>query len=66
MSRLENYLFLVHFKGGCLDSDNGKTDIYSRGCKSLYNEYPGSCGSDDDDDFFANSMCCACIGKFFL
>ena len=46
---------------GCIDADNGATDIYGDGC-IYYNGNPGDCGRDDDNDFFANAMCCACGG----
>lgn len=48
--------------GTCWSTDFASTgDITNDGC-SWYNEYPDSCGLFDDDDFFANTMCCSCGG----
>ena len=44
---------------GCLDTDNGATDSAEMSC-SVYT-LP-ACGTRDDDDFDAWSMCCACGG----
>merc|ERR1719295_2211869 len=54
-------LFGLH-ASECQDSDNGKTDRFRHDCKNYYNKYPSLCGKFDDDDFSANSMCCACKG----
>ena len=50
----------------CVDQDyyTGATDYTGAGCQ-FYNDFPERCGFFDDDDFEANSMCCACkIGNF--
>ena len=65
MLLLISFLSTICFKGKCQDSDNGKTDLYEANCANGYNEYPEACGFYDDDDFTANSMCCACKSKFF-
>jgi len=43
----------------CQDMNNGATDEYGDDC-AYYNDYPENCGDYDDDDFTANTMCCAC------
>ena len=66
MSLLIAFLSIVCFKEECQDSENGKTDSYGFNCTEGYNEFfVDNCGMNDDDDFSANSMCCACKGKFF-
>ena len=47
---------------GCIDETNGATDSYDDGC-NYYDDNPTECGNYDDEDFKANSMCCAC-GNF--
>ena len=47
--------------GPCKDLDNGKTDSLQEDC-SYYTEYKEDCGQDDDVDFKANELCCACGG----
>ena len=47
----------------CIDETNGALDIDGEGCKAYDNE-PTYCGDYDDEDFTANSMCCAC-GNFW-
>ena len=64
MSLLISFLSTICFKEECQDSDNGKTDSRGFNCTLVYNKYPKYCGDYDDDDFTANSMCCACKGKF--
>ena len=64
MSFLISFLSTICFKGECQDSDEGKTDRSFNNCKTLYNDNPHRCGKYDDDNFFANSMCCACKGIF--
>ena len=60
-----SFLTIDYFKGKCKDSDNGKTDELGEDCKSfMYHNTPENCGNYDDDDFTANSMCCACIGNY--
>jgi hypothetical protein len=44
----------------CVDTDI-TTDITGDGC-AWYTEFPNSCGSYDDDDFSASTVCCACDG----
>ena len=66
LSQHTSFLFVVFFKGECQDSDDGKTDRRQKNCKSYYDKYPIDCGKFDDDDFSANSMCCACKGTIFL
>ena len=46
-------------KSGCVDEANGATDKFSTGC-DYYKDSTYACGIFDDDDFKANSMCCAC------
>ena len=58
-------LSTTYFKEVCQDSDDGNKDEYGDDC-TTYNKYPKGCGIHDDDDFFANSMCCACKGNFFI
>ena len=49
----------------CVDTDHGATDTYRTGC-SVYYTHPSYCGTRyDDQDFTANSMCCACGGGTF-
>ena len=45
----------------CVDTTNGATDQYDGVCSdyAMYGQSAG-CGSFDDDDFKAKSMCCAC------
>ena len=52
----------------CTDTDNGATDEDGAGCAPFYNNNPQYCGVYDDDDFTANTMCCACqtSGKCIL
>ena len=57
------FLSATYLKEVCKDSDNGKVDTIRRGC-SDYNEIPKRCGRYDDFEFSANSMCCACKGKY--
>ena len=64
MAWLISFLSIICFKGECHDSDNGKTDLDGFNCKDGYEKYPESCGDYDDDDFAANSMCCACKVKY--
>ena len=45
----------------CVDTNGEATDFYGDGC-GYYDDFPGACGFDDDEDFFANEMCCACGG----
>jgi len=46
----------------CMDNDNGALDTYGEGCAS-YTAQPLYCGTNyDNNDFTANSMCCACGG----
>merc|ERR1712083_864029 len=46
----------------CVDTDNGALDSYNDPC-SGYTNTPSWCGTSyDDDDFVANTMCCACGG----
>jgi len=44
----------------CTDKDNGATDVDGYNCANWYEEYPEDCGTFDDKDFKANTMCCAC------
>ena len=53
---------LCEVKVNCMDTDNGTTDTAGDSCASWYNDTPEDCGIYDDDDFTANSMCCACKG----
>ena len=51
---------------GCIDKDHGVFDRDGDNC-TWYNGLDISrlsykCGKYDDDDFTANSMCCACKG----
>ena len=43
----------------CVDSDNGATDPFGFSCQN-YKGNTEYCGTYDDDDFSANTMCCAC------
>ena len=43
----------------CVDETNGATDIDGYGC-DYYKDSTYACGIFDDEDFIANSMCCAC------
>ena len=45
-----------------MNTDNGANDNRGDSCASYYNDNPEDCGMYDDDDFTANSMCCACKG----
>ena len=45
----------------CYSTDFYGGDTGGDGC-GWYDSYPGSCGSYDTDNFWANSMCCACNG----
>ena len=58
-------LSTTYFKEVCHDSDDGKKDKYGDNCTSWYNKKPEYCGRFDDNDFSADSMCCACKGKLF-
>ena len=44
----------------CQDSDNGATDEYGDSCASWYYDHPEDCGTYDDNDFTAMTMCCSC------
>lgn len=57
------FLSTTYLNEVCKDNDNGKRDKVGNGC-AMYNKSPFVCGIFDDDDFSANSMCCACKGKF--
>ena len=46
---------------GCQDTDHGVFDTYGDNCTWYYGLTSG-CGNYDDDDFTANTMCCACKG----
>merc|ERR1712226_1119554 len=49
-------------EGQCFSTDGSSTgDLTGDSC-AWYAEYPDSCGFFDDDDFAANTMCCACGG----
>ena len=43
----------------CKDTDNGATDVWGYNCRS-YDDILDKCGDLDDEDFTANTMCCAC------
>ena len=43
----------------CVDLDNGETDATGFSCQA-YKGNTEYCGTYDDDDFSANTMCCAC------
>ena len=58
-------LSTTYLKEVCHDSDNGKKDELGFDCRIWYNDFPEDCGKYDNDDFSANSMCCACKGKLF-
>ena len=47
----------------CSDTNNGATDSYGDGCE-YYVDNDDECGNYDDNDFTANTMCCACRGKY--
>ena len=58
---------------GCVDTDNGATDVDGYGCADYtgyyyyyagysYTSYSEDCNSRDDDDFSSLVMCCACGG----
>ena len=51
----------LRISGTCIDTDDGKTDKDGDGCE-YYDDWPGDCGSYDDLDFTATSVCCACGG----
>ena len=57
-------LSTTYLKEVCHDSDNGKKDELGFDCTIWYNDFPEDCGKYDNDDFSANSMCCACKGRF--
>ena len=44
---------------GCIDETKGAVDAYDGGCK-YYINHLSQCGNYDDEDFDANTMCCAC------
>ena len=44
----------------CANTDNGALDMTGDSCVGWYNDNPEDCGEYDDDDFQANTMCCAC------
>ena len=50
---------------GCVDETNGATDDSGDGCDWYIGRLQW-CGQYDDEDFKANSMCCACkeLGNF--
>ena len=53
--------FLKYCEGFCVDDDYGKNiyDKYWKSCDWYWGKET-SCGLNDDDDFSANTMCCAC------
>ena len=65
---LKNWIKIIkirfqYYEDRCLgvtDTDNGATDWYGLSCADVYNSLPEACGELDDDDFTANTMCCAC------
>ena len=54
------FICLCEIKGDCKDTDNGVYDRTGDNCLSWYKDFPESCGDYDDEDFTANTMCCAC------
>ena len=42
--------------------DHGVFDTYGDNCTWYYHSIGIGCGDYDDDDFTANTMCCACKG----
>jgi len=50
----------------CINTDNGATDDGGDSC-DWYDDNSNRCGDYDDDDFTADTMCCACQnnGKCF-
>ena len=58
------YFNLCSVEIDCIDTDNGATDSSGLPCTDYvaYVEggYADICGQYDDDDFLANTMCCAC------
>ena len=48
----------------CTDSNNGATDKRGYGCYHYSGYRLSDCGKHDDDDFFANEMCCNCKGSY--
>ena len=55
------YAISLGLTNGCVDTDNGATDINNYPCQFYY-DYPSDCGHYDDGDFMSNTMCCACKG----
>ena len=49
----------------CENVDYGRTDSRGMGCTS-YDEKTSDCGENDDDDFTARTMCCACKGNCII
>ena len=60
-SQVSYLSFSILLEGTCSDTANGATDTGRDGC-DWYNDKPQECGKYDDDDFVANSVCCACGG----
>ena len=52
--------------GECSHTDRTATDAGGDGCSWYSEDRTGYCGTYDDDDFFANSMCCECGGGVTL
>ena len=49
--------------GQCVDMDTVETDAGGDGCDWYYGNEWG-CGVFDDNDFWADTWCCACGGGF--
>ena len=64
MENLVNLKFTtikLWISGTCIDTNYGRTDRAGDTC-DYYDKYPNTCGSFDDSDFTATSLCCACGG----
>ena len=48
----------------CTDSNNGATDTRGYPCSGYHGNRVTNCGKYDDNDFFANEMCCNCKGSY--
>lgn len=56
----------VENEEACVDTNNGAKDFWGYTCTSggimSYSRLPSQCGKHDDNDFSAQTMCCACGG----
>ena len=52
---------IVTSDAGCVDTDNGATNMFGYGC-TYYTDLPSACDMYDDNDFVATEICCECGG----